>query len=271
MKLASFFALSAALHAAILFYPVSFLPPTPSRIIPVTLVDLDESGGGSGGAGIAPANRNANKTTENRAATNGSERFSLHRSSDFKAGKQTVSSIGTPASDSTQVIAGRLNEPAGAVAPQENSSPSVEAGSTEAEAGFASSAGSDNGSPAGSGLGGGKGYGSGGTGRGSGSGSSNGDFRLTQARYRETPRPLYPEQARAKGQEGRVLLRVLVDREGRSKSVEVSRTSGSETLDRAAIEAIRLWRFSPARYGNKPVESWVRVPIDFRLRDAGEQ
>jgi protein TonB len=61
---------------------------------------------------------------------------------------------------------------------------------------------------------------------------------------------------------------VLVDEQGKSKSVEIDDSSGSEALDRAAAEAIKRWRFSPARYGNKSVESWVKIPIDFRLTDA---
>jgi protein TonB len=39
-------------------------------------------------------------------------------------------------------------------------------------------------------------------------------------------------------------------------------------LDRAAAEAIKRWRFHPARYGDKAVESWLRIPIEFRLADA---
>jgi protein TonB len=58
-----------------------------------------------------------------------------------------------------------------------------------------------------------------------------------------------------------------VDERGRSKSTEVNQSSGSEALDQAALQAIKRWRFSPARYGDKPVESWVKVPIDFRLTD----
>ena len=53
----------------------------------------------------------------------------------------------------------------------------------------------------------------------------------------------------------------------RPKLVEINRSSGSEALDRAATEAIKHWRFHPARSGDKPVESWVSIPIEFRLED----
>lgn len=127
--------------------------------------------------------------------------------------------------------------------------------------------------PQGSGSGGaGSGLGGGGGGLGTGSRSGGGyggdsGSKFVQVRYAHAPRPEYPEQARREGKEGRVMLRVLVDEQGRSTSAEVDQSSGSKTLDMAAIEAIKRWRFSPARYGNAPVESWVRIPIEFRLSD----
>jgi len=104
--------------------------------------------------------------------------------------------------------------------------------------------------------------------RGNGQGSSGNRTALIQARYSDAPKPIYPESARSEGREGRVLLRVLVDDQGRTKSVEINVSSGSEALDRAAAEAIKRWRFHPARYGDKAVESWLRIPIEFRLADA---
>lgn len=119
------------------------------------------------------------------------------------------------------------------------------------------------------GIGGrGSGTGAGGNGPGSGSQGAGSGGGLIQARYSETPKPIYPESARREGREGKVLLRVLVDDQGRSKTVEINTSSGSEALDRAAAEAIKRWRFHPARYGDKAVESWLRIPIEFRLADA---
>jgi len=115
---------------------------------------------------------------------------------------------------------------------------------------------------------GGKGTSGAGIGSGVGVGNGPGGSRFVQVSYAYNPRPEYPDQARREGREGQVLLQVLVDEQGKSKWVEVNRSSGSEALDRAAAEAIKHWRFSPARYGNKSVESWVRIPIDFRLTDA---
>ena len=90
---------------------------------------------------------------------------------------------------------------------------------------------------------------------------------FAQAGYAYNPKPQYPEEARREGWEGVVLLRVLVDSEGGPESIELSRSSGFETLDQAAVQSVKSWRFHPARYGDQRVESWVKIPIIFRLAD----
>jgi TonB family protein len=125
-------------------------------------------------------------------------------------------------------------------------------------------------SAAGSGAVGSSGNGWSGIGSGSGPGRASSPRALitAPARYSSTPKPAYPESARREGREGRVLLRVLIDKLGEAKAVEVSRSSGSDTLDQAATSAIKRWRFYPARSGDQPIESWVSVPIDFQLTEA---
>jgi len=91
-----------------------------------------------------------------------------------------------------------------------------------------------------------------------------GDSALASA-FPGNPRPAYPFAARRKGIEGRVVLRVSVLASGGVASVAVERTSGSKLLDRAALDAVRRWRFSPATRLGQPVVSTVRVPITFRL------
>ena len=88
---------------------------------------------------------------------------------------------------------------------------------------------------------------------------------LKRAGYVHKISPKYPERARREGWEGTTLLRVLVDRQGKSKVIQISQSSGFALLDGAAVKAVKKWRFYPAQNGNGPVESWVRVPILFRL------
>ncbi len=85
------------------------------------------------------------------------------------------------------------------------------------------------------------------------------------AAYLRNPPPRYPLVARRNGEQGTVTLRVLVTREGLPASVSVEKTSGSNHLDSAALETVKTWRFMPARRGDQPIETWVLVPIVFKL------
>lgn len=85
------------------------------------------------------------------------------------------------------------------------------------------------------------------------------------ASYRGNPLPVYPPMSRRLGEQGVVVLRVLIDTNGRAVDVEVQRSSGSARLDQAALQAIREWRFIPARRGGKPVPEWYEWRWEFRL------
>jgi len=86
------------------------------------------------------------------------------------------------------------------------------------------------------------------------------------ADYLQNPAPTYPAMARRMGQQGKVVLRVFVNPGGAAAQVEVRASSGSNLLDNAALEAVRRWRFVPARQGNQPVAAWVLIPITFTLQ-----
>lgn len=79
-------------------------------------------------------------------------------------------------------------------------------------------------------------------------------------------RPGYPATARRLGIQGTTVLRVHVLIDGRVGEVLVQETAGHPDLDQAAAEAVRRWRFDPARRGNDPVEMWVLLPVEFRLK-----
>lgn len=82
----------------------------------------------------------------------------------------------------------------------------------------------------------------------------------------ETPAPRYPAAALRRGESGEVLLRIDVDAEGRVADVGVVHGSGSRALDRAAISAVRGWRFLPGQRDGRPVPGVVNVPITFDSR-----
>jgi protein TonB len=79
--------------------------------------------------------------------------------------------------------------------------------------------------------------------------------------------PDYPELARRRGWEGRVVLKVAVSLVGDALAVDVMRSSGREVLDVAAQHAVAAWRFRPATVAGVPVAGSVEVPVTFRLTD----
>jgi protein TonB len=78
--------------------------------------------------------------------------------------------------------------------------------------------------------------------------------------------PTYPESARRRGIQGRVLVRVSVSTDGTPLAVSVDESSGAASLDDAAVAAVQKWRFVPANQGSKPIPGTAEVPIVFRLQ-----
>ncbi|WP_372012402.1 energy transducer TonB [Pseudoxanthomonas sp. 10H] len=88
-----------------------------------------------------------------------------------------------------------------------------------------------------------------------------------QLRYAVAPPPAYPRDALRTGAEGTVLLRVLVDVDGRPLEVIVDRSSGHRSLDREAVRQVQQrWRFEPAMRDGRAVQAWGLVPIGFSLQ-----
>jgi len=83
--------------------------------------------------------------------------------------------------------------------------------------------------------------------------------------YLNNPAPSYPRISRKAGQEGRVLLKVLVSAKGDAKTVNIEQSSGYQRLDNAALKAVMRWRFVPARKGAETLSAYVLVPINFTL------
>lgn len=85
------------------------------------------------------------------------------------------------------------------------------------------------------------------------------------AAYLLNPKPAYPSMSRRLGEEGRVMLWVMVEADGVPSKVEVRTGSGHARLDQAAVDAVRNWKFVPARRGSEPVSAPVIVPLSFTL------
>jgi protein TonB len=88
---------------------------------------------------------------------------------------------------------------------------------------------------------------------------------IARPQYDTNPPIPYPPAARRANLEGTVLLEALVTAQGTVAQVRLARSSGHAILDRGAVEAVRGWRFEPARRGETAIEMWVEVPVRYRL------
>jgi len=87
---------------------------------------------------------------------------------------------------------------------------------------------------------------------------------MSQPQPISTPSPKYPMQALRNGDQGTVMVSAEVDIAGVPSSVEVAKSSGSRALDRAAVDAVKHWRFRPAMTDGRPTPGRVQVPITFK-------
>ena len=81
-------------------------------------------------------------------------------------------------------------------------------------------------------------------------------------------RPVYPLRSRRRGEEGTVILDVVVDAGGRVAKVNLVTSSGFSEIDRAAERATLQARFTPGMRAGKPIQASARLTIIFRLRDS---
>ncbi|SDD95085.1 TonB family protein [Aquimonas voraii] len=87
----------------------------------------------------------------------------------------------------------------------------------------------------------------------------------TEVAYRKVQPPKYPAEAIQQRQEGEVLLKVQVLPDGSAGDLQIERSTGSDFLDRAALDAVAKWAFHAAKREGRAVESWIAVPVRFSL------
>ncbi len=80
------------------------------------------------------------------------------------------------------------------------------------------------------------------------------------------PMPQYPSLALQAGIEGKTVVRMLVDVDGRVIDVQVIKSSGSSLLDESAVSAARNATFTPARQRDRLVRVWVARMIEFKIK-----
>jgi periplasmic protein TonB len=87
----------------------------------------------------------------------------------------------------------------------------------------------------------------------------------SSADYLQNPPPAYPAMSRRLGEQGQVMVRVLIGADGIAQQAQVSRSSGFERLDQAAVNAVLKWRYVPGKRAGVPEAMWFNVPINFVL------
>ena len=86
------------------------------------------------------------------------------------------------------------------------------------------------------------------------------------AEYLNNPAPVYPAISQRLGEQGKVMIRVLITKDGSPRQGEIHQSSGHERLDQAALRAVMNWHYVPGQRAGVPQDMWFNVPINFALK-----
>ncbi|MGE4073725.1 MAG: energy transducer TonB [Lysobacterales bacterium] len=95
--------------------------------------------------------------------------------------------------------------------------------------------------------------------------SGTGEGELVNLRVLVKRQPAYPRRELARGIEGEVVLRVLVNELGAPQTIEVIGGTRNRNFEASAIKAIKRWKFQPYTVDGKPRAAWARVPVIYSL------
>lgn len=87
----------------------------------------------------------------------------------------------------------------------------------------------------------------------------------SDAAYLNNPKPAYPVLSKRMGEQGKVVVRVLIGVDGTAQQAEIRTSSGYDRLDQAALTTVLKWRYVPGKRGGVAEAMWFNVPINFVL------
>ena len=87
----------------------------------------------------------------------------------------------------------------------------------------------------------------------------------SQADYLSNPKPPYPPLSKRLREEGKVVVRVLIEPDGTASKAEIRTSSGFDRLDQTALQTALRWRYVPGKRNGTPEAMWFNVPINFVL------
>ena len=85
------------------------------------------------------------------------------------------------------------------------------------------------------------------------------------ADYLNNPPPAYPAISLRLGEQGKVVIRVLIGKEGLAHQGSIHQSSGFDRLDQAALRAVMSWRYLPGIQAGSAQDMWFDVPVNFTL------
>jgi protein TonB len=87
----------------------------------------------------------------------------------------------------------------------------------------------------------------------------------SDADYLQNPKPAYPAMSKRLGEQGKVIVRVLIGVDGTAQKAEIRQSSGFDRIDQAALATTQRWRYLPGKRGGVAEAMWFNVPINFVL------
>ena len=87
----------------------------------------------------------------------------------------------------------------------------------------------------------------------------------SDADYLQNPKPPYPALSKRLGEQGKVIVRVLIGVDGTAQKTEIKQSSGFDRLDQAALATVMRWRYVPGKRAGVAEAMWFNVPMSFVL------
>lgn len=87
----------------------------------------------------------------------------------------------------------------------------------------------------------------------------------SDADYLQNAKPAYPAHSRRLGEQGKVIVRVLIGADGVAQKAEIRTSSGFERLDQSALATVQRWRYVPGKRAGVVEAMWFSIPVNFVL------
>ena len=87
----------------------------------------------------------------------------------------------------------------------------------------------------------------------------------SSADYLNNAPPPYPPLSKRLGEQGKVIVRALIEINGSAIKAEIRTSSGYERLDQTALQTVMKWRYIPGKRAGVPEAMWFNIPINFVL------